>query len=170
MHDEACPLYEDMINNMKLGHDFLLKEFGVKPRIGWQVDPFGHSNTNARIFAEMGFDAWFFGRIDYQDKLNRKNDTSLEWIWFPNNDTLGKDVNIFTHTLYESYGSPYGMDFKATSLDQVIIDENSDSFNADYKAGLLIEDVEERIKYYKTNDIIILLGSDFDYMNAFANY
>ena len=28
MHDEACPLYEDMINNMKLGHDFLLKEFG----------------------------------------------------------------------------------------------------------------------------------------------
>jgi hypothetical protein len=41
----------------------------------------------------------------------------MEWIWFPNNDTLGKDVNIFTHTLYDNYGSPYGMDFKSTSLD-----------------------------------------------------
>ena len=35
MHDEACPTYEDMINNMMLGHDFILEEFGVKPRIGW---------------------------------------------------------------------------------------------------------------------------------------
>ena len=35
MHDEACPTYTDMINNMMLGHDFVLREFGVKPRIGW---------------------------------------------------------------------------------------------------------------------------------------
>ena len=35
MHDEACPTYEDMINNHMIGHDFILKEFGVKPTIGW---------------------------------------------------------------------------------------------------------------------------------------
>jgi len=35
MHDEACPIYEDMIDNMMIGHDFILKEFGVKPSIGW---------------------------------------------------------------------------------------------------------------------------------------
>jgi hypothetical protein len=35
MHDEACPTYEDMINNHQIGFDFVLKEFGVKPRIGW---------------------------------------------------------------------------------------------------------------------------------------
>jgi len=35
MHDEACPIYEDMINNMMLGHEFILREFGTKPRIGW---------------------------------------------------------------------------------------------------------------------------------------
>jgi len=35
MHDEACPYYEDMINNMMAGHEFALKEFGVKPRVGW---------------------------------------------------------------------------------------------------------------------------------------
>jgi alpha-mannosidase len=62
MHDEACPTYEDMIDNMMVGHDFILKEFGFKPRIGWQIDPFGHSATNARLFAEMGFDAVFWAR------------------------------------------------------------------------------------------------------------
>jgi hypothetical protein len=35
MHDEACPTYEDMLNNMQIGHEFVLKEFGIKPRIGW---------------------------------------------------------------------------------------------------------------------------------------
>lgn len=68
MHDEACTHYEDMINNMIIGHDFLMREFGVRPRIAWHLDPFGHSNANARLFAEMGFDALFFARLDYQDK------------------------------------------------------------------------------------------------------
>lgn len=65
MHDEACPTFEDMIENMMIGHRFILDNFGVKPRIGWQVDTFGHSNANARLFAEMGFDALFFARLDY---------------------------------------------------------------------------------------------------------
>lgn len=65
MHDEACPHYEDLLNNMMKGHDFLLREFGIRPTIGWQIDPFGHSNANARLFAEMGFDALFFARIDH---------------------------------------------------------------------------------------------------------
>jgi len=35
MHDEACPHYEDMMNNMMAGHEFAMKEFGQRPRIGW---------------------------------------------------------------------------------------------------------------------------------------
>ena len=65
MHDEACADYEDMINNMMIGHNWVKEIFGVKPRIGWQIDPFGHSNTNARIFSEIGFDAMFIARLDY---------------------------------------------------------------------------------------------------------
>ena len=63
-HDEACPTYEQMIENMLVGHQFALREFGVRPRVGWQLDPFGHSNTNARLYAEMGFDGLFFARLD----------------------------------------------------------------------------------------------------------
>ena len=47
MHDEACPHYEDMINNMMVGHEFAKTELGTIPKIGWQLDPFGHSTGNA---------------------------------------------------------------------------------------------------------------------------
>ena len=80
MHDEACPIYEDIIDNMKIGPEFILKEFGEKPRIGWSIDPFGHSNANARMLAEMGFDALFFARLDYQDKNKRMNEKTLEYV------------------------------------------------------------------------------------------
>ena len=103
MHDEACPHYEDMINNMQMGHQFALKEFGVAPRIGWQIDPFGHSNANAYLFAEMGFDAYFFARIDYQDKDNRLANKSMEWIQRPMYYIFGDGPEIFSHALYHHY-------------------------------------------------------------------
>ncbi len=67
-----------------------MKEFGIKPRIGWQIDPFGHSNTNARFFAEMGFDAVFLGRICLFENLKRRRDKSLEYVHFPSSNNLGK--------------------------------------------------------------------------------
>ena len=88
MHDEATTNYEDMIDNMMIGHDFILKEFGVKPNIGWQIDPFGHSATNARIFAEMGFDAFFSARMDFGDKEMQKAEKSLEALWIPYKNSL----------------------------------------------------------------------------------
>ena len=69
--DEACPNYEDMINNMIIGHGFLKREFGVTPRTGWHIDAFGHSSTNARLFADFGFEAIFMSRLDREDKEER---------------------------------------------------------------------------------------------------
>lgn len=66
MHDEAATHYDDMVNNMMYGHQFLFREFdGYTPTVGWHIDPFGHSTANPRLFADMGFDAWFFARLDY---------------------------------------------------------------------------------------------------------
>ena len=43
MHDEAVRHYIDMIDQTTLGHQFIKEEFGVVPRIGRQLVPFGHS-------------------------------------------------------------------------------------------------------------------------------
>lgn len=49
MHDEAATHYVDMIDQTTLGHRFIKKEFDVVPRIGWQIDPFGHSAVQAYL-------------------------------------------------------------------------------------------------------------------------
>lgn len=56
MHDEASPHYIDMIDQTTLGHRFIKEEFNVTPRIGWQIDPFGHSAVQAYLLgAEVCF-------------------------------------------------------------------------------------------------------------------
>lgn len=35
MHDEAGPIYDDMIDNMMVGQQFIKDTFGVAPRVGW---------------------------------------------------------------------------------------------------------------------------------------
>ncbi len=68
---------------MYIGHQFVLKEFGITPRIGWSIDPFGHSTANARLLADMGIEAIFFSRADWQDKEQRMQSKEMEWLWRP---------------------------------------------------------------------------------------
>jgi len=86
MHDEAAAHYIDMIDQTTLGHQFILQEFGVLPKVGWQIDPFGHSATQAALLsASVGFEALFFGRMDHQDHDARMADKvrkkQCEWSW-----------------------------------------------------------------------------------------
>ena len=60
-----------MVDQTTRGHQFILKNFGADaaPRATWQIDPFGHSNTQAWLLgAEAGFDSFFWGRMDWQDR------------------------------------------------------------------------------------------------------
>lgn len=75
MHDEASPFYLEMIDQTTRGHQFIKREFGIEaaPTGTWQIDPFGHSNTQAWLLsAEAGMDSLFWGRSYYQDFLRRK--------------------------------------------------------------------------------------------------
>ena len=49
MHDEASPYYVEMVDQTTRGHQFIKQNFGDagRPRGTWQIDPFGHSNTQA---------------------------------------------------------------------------------------------------------------------------
>jgi hypothetical protein len=51
-----------------------MREFGIEavPRIGWHMDAFGHSQTNARILADLGMDATFGGRHNNMERDYRK--------------------------------------------------------------------------------------------------
>jgi hypothetical protein len=70
--DEACPSYSDLIMNMYLGFAFMKMNFNQRCTVGFQLDPFGHSSANAKLFSDFGFDAIFLGRIDSNEIEARK--------------------------------------------------------------------------------------------------
>ena len=77
-----------MVDQTTRGHQFILKHFGKEaaPRATWQIDPFGHSQTQAWLLgAEAGFEGFFWGRMDWQDRTMRykkqQGHDGFEWIW-----------------------------------------------------------------------------------------
>ena len=122
MSDEADVHYEDFINNMKAGHDFLFKELQYKPTVGWQIDPFGHHSATGALFAEMGFEAVVFCRIDYQDKDLRKQKAEMEFVWRPFNKSYGSRAEIFTHLTHNHYGAPKEIKFSESKDEPQVID------------------------------------------------
>ena len=68
MSDEANMYYEDFIDQMTVGLRWLKDTFNYVPDVAWHIDPFGHHASSASLFSQMGFNSFFFARIDYQDK------------------------------------------------------------------------------------------------------
>ena len=98
MHDEATTHYLDMIDQTTLGHQYILNEFGpeANPTVGFQLDPFGHSATQASLLsAGIGFNALFFGRIDYQDHDLRVASKDLQFVWAPS-QSQGLAQSVYT--------------------------------------------------------------------------
>lgn len=53
---------------MTIGLRWLKNTFDYVPDVAWHIDPFGHQASAASMFSQMGYQAFFFSRIDYQDK------------------------------------------------------------------------------------------------------
>ncbi|CAD8127927.1 unnamed protein product [Paramecium sonneborni] len=161
MNDEATAYYEDIIDQMTLGHKFLLKHFNYIPSIGWQVDPFGHSNTQALFSNMMGFNAWFFGRIDQEDRSIRENKKELEFVIHSDSDH-----SILTHVNYYGYySSPRGFDFDVTNPNrQQVTDSNLQS-----KTEELASYFNKQKNAYKGKILAHTLGMDFQWSDA-ASY
>lgn len=72
---------------MRLQHAFrfLRDVFGKCgiPKIAWQIDSFGHSSEQGDQFAAMGYDAVFFGRINQDEYLARRDRREMEMVWTP---------------------------------------------------------------------------------------
>ena len=170
MNDEACPYYTQIIENMMIGHKFLKEELGVTAHIGWHIDPFGHSSANAAMFAEMGFDAFFYSRLDYADKAKRLEEKSMEYVWRPLHKDKPFGNEIFTHAMYEHYYPPPGFCWATSTCgyydEPIVHDERLKTFNYKERIAEMYEWVSHMKDHYRTKHLLIPMGGDFFYKNA----
>ncbi len=61
MHDEGVTHYNSIIDQHSLGAQFLRNEFGEcgRTKLGWEIDPFGHSKEVASLFAHVNLFYFF---------------------------------------------------------------------------------------------------------------
>nr|CDS23033.1 lysosomal alpha mannosidase [Echinococcus granulosus] len=171
MNDEAVVHYSDSVDQLTRGLAFLNATFGDcgRPRVAWQIDPFGHARQQARIFMDAGFDGVFFQRMDYREKRRRLKDREMEVLWKadPTDNTTG----LFTHMLYQSYCSPPGFCFDSKCDDPpMIVDPFATNYNVPSRVRQFLEYVGMVAKSYATNHIFVPMGCDFTYENANENF
>jgi len=173
MNDEAAVYYEDSIDQMTMGHQFLLQTLNVIPQIGWHIDPFGHAAAQAALFAQMGFQAFFFARIDYQDKDNRLKNSAMEMMWIPQT-SKGNESAIFTVINYAGYDPPLGFEFDMyTKFDAIKHDPALQGYNLPEYADNFTAYFRQQSQSYRTTELFHTLGGDFAFQDGhedFKNY
>ncbi|KAF3791081.1 Alpha-mannosidase [Nymphaea thermarum] len=168
MHEEAAAHYIDMIDQTTLGHRFIKEEFGQIPRVGWQIDPFGHSAVQAYLLsAEVGFDSLFFARIDYQDRQRRRDHKNLEFVW-QGSKTFGSSSQVFTGAFPDgNYEPPHHFYFEVNDHSPTVQDDVS---LFDYNVHKRVEDFVNaaisQANVTRTNHIMWTMGTDFKYQYA----
>ncbi|KAJ9591912.1 hypothetical protein L9F63_001514, partial [Diploptera punctata] len=169
MNDEATTHYYSIIDQFTWGLKRLNDTFGEcgRPRVGWQIDTFGHSRVMASIFAEMGYDGLIIGRIDHSDKAERLSAKTAEMVW-QGSPVFGASADIFTTVLSGTYEAPSGFCFDIVNCeDEPIIDnQNSPDYNVNERINDFIEYANAQKEYYNTNNILIPMGGDFHYQEA----
>lgn len=84
----------------------------------------------------MGFEAWWFARLDGQDKDRRINDKALNYLWRPFSKHFGKQKELFTGVMKDHYCWSQGMwhDERFDNDDPVVVNPKLDTYNAPEKA------------------------------------
>ena len=161
-NDEANPTAEAVMNQVSQGHDYIHSIFGVRPHIGWQIDPFGHSALTPSLWSLMGYDAMVINRIHYLTKKQYKSTKSMEFVWqgsrLSNHNEL--DTSMFTHVLHSHYSAPRGYDWEEPGVPRV------SQWNAASRGSSLAAKMKGRANAYRTKHLLVTFGDDFKFKNA----
>ncbi|CAF1567664.1 unnamed protein product [Rotaria magnacalcarata] len=169
-NDEAVSHYSAMIDQCTLGFRFVKDELRIcsQPAVAWQLDLFGHGREINSLFAQMGYDAILFGRLDYQEKEQRTTRKTLQMIWKVNENAPQNEQWLFTGILPNLYHPPETLGLKSDNNGALLRPTDADTLPESasvYSKRLLNELISQQIKYNSTN-IAVIYGGDFEYEDA----
>eukprot|EP00048_Salpingoeca_helianthica_P001784 m.51619 g.51619 ORF g.51619 m.51619 type:complete len:1134 (-) comp11716_c0_seq2:511-3912(-) len=169
MNDEANPIYWQEIDQMTLGAQFLLREFGVTPTVGWHVDPFGHSSSTASMWQQMGMNAFGFWRIHYALAQRLAASKSMEFVW-RSSDSLGTENDIWCHIMPYAYCTPGECGYDGG----LIVDDDpllpTYQMNIKQQAEDFVRMARDRLQFVRHSHVLIPFGCDFAHQNAYRSF
>lgn len=141
--DEATVHYSAFVDQMTLGLRWLQDTLGdcARPRVAWQMEPWGHSVEVASILAQAGYNGMFVGRLSPEQKFVWKADS-----------TLGDSGEIFAISMERGWPDGFCFDSEC-SKDKITV------ANGMQKAENFIRNVSAKAR--KTNHVIVHLGGDY---------
>ncbi|KAL3069075.1 hypothetical protein niasHT_034305 [Heterodera trifolii] len=165
--DEAATHYYELVDQYALGLGKLSEKYGVcgRPKVAWQIDPFGHSREHANLVSMMGYEALFFARMHYLERKFRIENKSLEMMW--NTEDSGNN-SLFTGAFASgTYSAPKGFCFDVLCDDDPMIDDPKlEGFNVEQKVNAFLEAAVEEAKTKRHNHVMFTMGGDFSYGSA----
>ena len=89
MNDQATPLYQDIMEQLRYGLQFLYEEFNYTTKTAWYLDSFGLSSGNTHILSSLDYNFLITERIFYEEIKRMKKDKKIEFYWkgFSNENT-----------------------------------------------------------------------------------
>jgi lysosomal alpha-mannosidase len=149
MHDEAVTSLRGILNQMTEGLEFLNSTLGVRPTVGWHIDPFGHSSFTPQLYSLLKYEAFVLNRIPDHIKQQMKSDRGLEFWW--HNPLFSQ--TIFGHVLDSHYATPLIL-----------------GITVEERAKSLIDTCKKRLQWFKTGNLLLPFGNDFHFQNAPSDF
>lgn len=82
---------------------------------------------------------------------------------------LGNATDLFTGVMYNTYSPPPGFCFDLLCNDEPIVDDKkSPMYNVPERISKFFDYLDNVTKNYATNNVIITMGEDFNYQDAYA--
>ena len=149
MHDEADTSMRGILNQMTEGLTFLDRVLGVRPTVGWHIDPFGHSAFTPEFYSLLTYRAFVLNRIPDPLKQEMKRTKGLEFHWH----SPHSNRSVFAHVLDSHYATPLIL-----------------GLTTEEKAKSFADTCRKRLQWYKTEHLLIPFGNDFHFQNAPSDF
>ncbi|KEG09759.1 lysosomal alpha-mannosidase precursor [Trypanosoma grayi] len=176
MHDEAATHFTDMIDQTTIGHRWLKRELNIVPRVGWQVDPFGHSATQgAMLTARAGLISTFFSRVDYQED-DYRGSTGRRQFWWQASPSMPELRTFAEINLHQTYCPPphFSWDilgyWPKAQLDsetsEIVDDITSERYNVPLVLERFKAELQSNMNVTHGEHVMWTMGCDFHYLSS----
>ncbi|XP_022200553.2 alpha-mannosidase 2 [Nilaparvata lugens] len=170
MPDEACPHLFALLVQLTEGHMWVKDNLGVLPKVGWSIDPFGHSSTLAYMMQEAGLTQGnVIQRVHFGWKSYLAKRKAGDFVWkqaWDDQNTHGLLTHHLPFNIYSASVScgPHAevcrqFDFNLSSATTVTYG------NVKARTELLLSEYWRTGSLFPHNVVMVPLGDDFRYTN-----